>query len=75
MSNSLNRLYAVAYELYNRKGQIVKADFEYLHADSVAHALNQFRLSHPNRRKHRIIGGSIVVGYHALDDNADLVSV
>ncbi len=73
--SSLDRLYAVAYEIFNRKGEIIRGDFEYLHADSASHALNQFRLSHPNRRRHRIIGASIVLGYHALDDNADRASV
>ena len=68
-------LYAVAYELFNRKGDIVKGDIVYMHADDAAHALNQFRLSHPNRRRCRIIGASIAIGYHALDDNADCVSV
>ena len=73
--SSLDRLYAVAYEIFNRKGDIVRGDIEYMHADSAAHALNQFRLSHPNRRKCRIIGASVVLGYHALDDSADRVSV
>lgn len=71
----MNQLYAVAYEVFNRKGDIIKGDIEYMHADSAAHALNQFRLSHPNRKRYRIIGASFILGYHAQDDNADVISV
>ncbi len=68
-------LYCIAYERYDRKGQLIKADFEYVHADSTAHARNQFCHSRPNRRRHKIVGVAPVIGYHALDDNADKVSV
>ena len=68
-------LYAVAYELYNRKGDLIKGDIEYMHAEDAGHAKNQFCLSHPNRRTHKIIGSSLVIGFYALDDNADVISV
>ena len=67
-------LYAIAYELY-RKGQIQKAGIEYVHADSTAHARNQYCFQYPNRRTHKIIGVAPVVGYHVDDNHGELLHV
>ena len=68
-------LYCIAYERYDKKGQIVKADFEYVHADSIPHARNQFCFSNPNRRTHRVVGVAPVIGYFVEDKKGDILSV
>lgn len=68
-------LYCIAYELYSRKGHLLKGDLEYVHADSVAHARNQFCYSNPNRRTHKVVGVAPVIGFYVDDKKGEVLSV
>lgn len=76
MAEEKKQLYAVAYERYRRckrKGvlRLASADIEYMHADSTAHARNQFCYSHPNRRTHRIVAVGPALGYFVQDNHGE----
>lgn len=70
------QLYAVAYEKYRKdrkKGcyRLSSADIEYMHADSPAHARNQFCYSHPNRVTHRVVAVGPALGFFVEDNHGE----
>lgn len=72
------QLYAVAVERWQKVGRTYHmrgARVEYLHADSSAHARNQFCFSHPNRRTHRVVAVGPTLGYHVNDQDGKILSV
>jgi len=74
MTNEKKCLYAVAVERY-RRGSLVAAGIRYMHADSIAHAKNQYCYAHPNRRTHRVISVGPVIGYYVDDKDGKELSV
>lgn len=66
-------LYAVAYEVY-RRGVLVRGDIEYLHAEDTLHAGNQFKLAHPNRNTHHIVGVAPAIGFFVEDNHGEVLS-
>lgn len=70
-------LYAVAYELYDEKKNIVKCGMEYMHAENAGHAKGCFFLGNPDaiklqmQNRIKVVDAAPVVGFHVLDDNGD----
>lgn len=61
------QLFAVAVEIWNPRTKVLSPHIVYLHAEDTAHAGNQYKVTHPNRRTHRIVGVAPVVGYFLED--------
>lgn len=71
------QLYAIAIERYRKiRGRYVllAARVEYLHADSISHARNQYCYSHPNRRTHRVVAVGPALGYFVEDNHGEVLS-
>jgi len=69
-------LHAVAIERITVKSGkvVVNPEIEYLHATDVNEARILYTAGNPDRKKTRIVGIARVIGYHAEDDNGDVVS-
>ncbi len=67
-------LFAVAFNGYLQKEKRWIADIDYLHAENANHARLQWLFAHQGQR-FEIIAVGLVVGYYALDDNGDELSV
>ena len=75
MINRKKRLYAIAYERY-LEGQIYPR-IDYLHAETERHAKAQFYrgISFKHLKQIKLIGISVVVGYHVHDEHGEKLSV
>lgn len=67
-------LFAVAFKGYIQATKSWTVDFKYLHAEDSNHARMQFCYANQGK-KFEIIGVAPVIGYFALDDNGDNVTV
>jgi hypothetical protein len=81
LKNKDGILYAVAYEVISPKGEILKCDFEYMHAENAAHARFKFFAGNPTAGQRYNLGllriSSIgpVIGVKALDEHGDKMEI
>lgn len=68
-------IYAVALERYvpARRGEPAhwQPEMHHIHADSVAHAEIHFKTVEPDRRKVKIIGAALAIGFQVEDAHGD----
>jgi hypothetical protein len=70
----MRQLYAIAIEQCDARGQWRPGTIAYLHADSSAHARNQYARSRPPAGT-RIVAVGPVIAYHVLDKQGLVLSV
>lgn len=70
-------IYAVALERFipARRGKPAhwQPEMHHIHADSAAHAQIHFKTIEPDRRKVKIIGAALAIGYQVADKHGDVL--